>query len=81
MKTWFTYLINGKKIGIRANNNMEAERNLRKEFGGVPIKSVGMEFGELGTHPDKVITDGMSATDMIIETGTFNVLVGLRYWR
>ena len=81
MKTWFVYLINGKRIGTWANNNMEAERNLRKEFGDVPMEFVGMEFGKLGTHPDKVITTGMSATDMMIATGSLNMLVGLRYGR
>lgn len=35
MKSWFVYLINGKKIGTWANNNEEAEKNLRKEFGDV----------------------------------------------
>ena len=79
MKTWFVYLIKGQKIGTWANNNAEAERNLRREYGDVPMEFVGMEFGKLGTHPEKVITTGMSVTDMMIATGALDMLVGLRY--
>lgn len=78
MKTWFVYLINGKKVGTWANNNAEAERNLRKEFGNIPMEYVGMDYGEFGTSADEVICTGMSLVDVMIATGTMNALVGLR---
>lgn len=82
MKTWFVYFINEQKIGTWANNNAEAERNLRKEYGDVPMKFIGVNYGkEFGVQPDKVTFSGMSATDMMIATGNLNMLVGLRYGR
>lgn len=78
MKTWFVYLINGKKVGTWANNNAEAERNLRKEFGNIPMEYVGMNYGKLGTSVDEVIYTGMSTVDLMIATGIMNALVGLR---
>lgn len=81
MKSWFVYLINGNKIGTWANNNEEAERNLRKEYGDVPMKFIGINCGKLGVQPEKVIHRGMSAVDTMIATGMINALVGLRYWR
>lgn len=65
MKSWFVYLINGKKIGTWANNTDEAKRNLRAEYGDVPMEFVGI----------------MSSVDMMIATGTMNVFVGIRYGR
>ena len=78
MKTWFVYLINGKKVGTWANNNAEAERNLRKEFGNIPMEYVGMNYGKLGTSVDEVIYTGMSTVDLMIASGIMNGLVGLR---
>lgn len=81
MKSWFVYRINGKKIGTWANNTEEAEQNLRKEFGDVPMEFVGINYDDLGAQPEKVIYRGMSAVDMMIATGMMNILVGLRYGR
>ena len=81
MKSWFVYLINGKKIGTWANNTEEAEQNLRKEFGDVPMEFVGINYGKLGAQPEKVIHRGMSAVDTMIATGMMNMLVGIRYGR
>lgn len=81
MKSWFVYLINGEKIGTWANNTEEAERNLRKEYGNVPMEFVGINYGKLGVQPEKVIHRGMSAVDTMIATGMMNMLVGLRYGR
>lgn len=81
MKSWFVYLINGKKIGTWANNTEEAERNLRAEYGDVPMEFVGINSGKLGAQFDKVIYRGMSAVDMMLATGMVNVLVSLRYGR
>ena len=78
MKSWFVYLINGKKIGTWANNTEEAEKNLRKEYGDVPMEFVGINYRKLGTQPEKVIYRGMSAVDMMIATGMMNILIGLR---
>lgn len=78
MKSWFVYLINGKKIGTWANNTEEAERNLRKEYGDVPIEFVGINYGKLGAQPEKVIHCGMSAVDTMIATEMTNILIGLR---
>lgn len=81
MKSWFVYLINEKKIGTWANNTEEAEQNLRKEYGDVPMEFVGINYGKLGAQPEKTIHRGMSAVDMMIATGMMNMLVGLRYER
>ena len=81
MKTWFVYLINNEKIGTWANNTEEAEKNLRKEYGDVPMEFVGINYGKLGAQPEKVIYRGMSAIDTMIATGMMNILVGLRYGR
>lgn len=81
MKSWFVYLINGKKIGTWANNTEEAERNLRKEFGDVPMEFIGINYDDIGAQPEKVIYRGMSSVDMMIATGMMNMLVGLRYGR
>ncbi len=78
MKSWFVYLINGKKIGTWANNTEEAENNLRKEFGDVSMEFIGINNRRLGAQPEKVIYRGMSAVDMMIATGMMNVLIGLR---
>lgn len=78
MKSWFVYLINGKKIGTWANNTEEAEQNLRKEFGDVQMEFVGINYGKLGAQPEKVIHRGMSAVDTMIATGMMNALIGLR---
>lgn len=78
MKSWFVYLINGKKIGTWANNTEEAERNLRKEYGDVTMEFVGINYNDLGAQPEKVIHRGMSAVDTMIATGMMNMLIGLR---
>lgn len=79
MRSWFVYLINGIKIGTWANNNKEAEKNLREKYGDVSMEFVGISFNDIGIKPDKVIHNGMSPTDMMIASGTLNMLVGLRY--
>ncbi len=78
MKSWFVYLINGKKISTWANNTEEAENNLRKEFGDVSMEFIGINYRRLGAQPEKVIYRGMSAVDMMIATGMINALIGLR---
>ena len=78
MKSWFVYLINGKKIGTWANNTEEAEQNLQEEYGDVPMEFVGINYGDLGAQPEKVIHRGMSPVDMMIATGMMNMLIGLR---
>jgi len=78
MKSWFVYLINNEKVGTWANNTEEAERNLRKEYGDVPMEFVGINHGKLGAQPEKVIYCGMSPVDMMIATGMINAFVGLR---
>lgn len=78
MKTWFVYLINGKKIGTWANNTDEAERNLRKEFGDIPMEFVGIHYDrQLGPQPDKVVYTGMSAVDIMIASGGLKWLSAL----
>lgn len=81
MKSWFVYLINGNKIGTWANNTEEAEKNLREEYGDIPMEFIGINYGKLGAQPEKVIHRGMSAVDTMIATGMMNMLVGLRYRR
>lgn len=78
MKSWFVYLINNEKIGTLANNTEEAERNLREEYGDVPMEFVGINYEKLGAQPEKVIYRGMSAVDTMIATGMMNMLIGLR---
>lgn len=78
MKTWFVYLINGKKIGTWAKNAEEAERNLREEYGDVPMEFIGIYNGKIGAEPEMVMHRGMSAVDMMIATGMMNILIGLR---
>ena len=78
MKSWFVYLINNEKIGTWANNTEEAERNLRAEYGDVPMEFVGINYRKLGPQPEKVIYRGMSPVDMMIATGMIKALVGLR---
>ena len=77
MKSWFVYLINNEKIGTWANNTEEAERNLREEYGDVPMEFVGINYRKLGAQPEKVIYRGMNHMDMIIATGMINVLIRL----
>ena len=79
MKSWFVYLVNGEKIGTWANNAEEAERNLREEFGDVPMEFIGINYGKLGAQPEKVTHRGMSPVDMMIATGMMNTLIGLRW--
>ncbi len=81
MKSWFVYLINGKKIGTWANNTEEARKNLIAEYGDVPMEFIGINYDDLGAQPEKVIYRGMSSVDMMIATGTLNTLIGLRYGR
>lgn len=78
MKSWFVYLISGKKISTWANNPEEAERNLRKEFGDVQMELVGIKCGKVGVQPDEIIYRGMSPVDTMIATGMINAFVGLR---
>ena len=78
MKSWFVYIINGKKIGTWANNTEEAEKNLREEYGDVSMEFIGINYDDLGAQPEKVIYRGMSAVDMMIATGMMNILIGLR---
>ena len=79
MKSWFVYLVNGEKIGTWANNAEEAERNLREEFGDVPMEFIGINYGKLGAQPEKVTHRGMSPVDMMIATGMMNTLIELRW--
>ena len=79
MKAWFVYLISGKKIGVWANNNAQAEINLRREYGNVTMEFLGVNYGKgFGVQPDNIIYSGMSPVDMIIATGMINALIGLR---
>ena len=81
MKTWFVFLINGKKIGTWANNDKEAKRNMIAEFGDIPMEFIGMDLNGFGPQPDEVIHRGMSPVDTMIAYGFVNALVGLRYMR
>jgi len=79
MKTWFVYLINGKKIGTWANNTDEAERNLRAEFGDIPMEFIGTSYGEHGgVQPEEVIHRGMSPVDAMIASGLLKAFSNLR---
>lgn len=79
MKAWFVYLISGKKIGVWANNNAQAEINLRREYGDVQAEFIGVNYSKkFGVQPDNIIYSGMSPIDVIIATGMMNVLIGLR---
>lgn len=78
MKSWFVYLVNNIKIGTWANNTEEAERNLREEYGDVPMEFIGINYGKLGAQYGEVIYRGMSAVDTMIATGMMNILIGLR---
>lgn len=78
MKSWFVYLINGKKIGTWANNTEEAERNLREEYGDVPMEFIGINNGKIGAQPEMVTYRGMSAVDMMIASGLMKIFIGLR---
>ena len=75
MKTWFIYLINGKKIGTWTDNTDEAERNLREVFGDdIAMEFVGTHYArDVGPQPDKVIYTGMTAVDFMTAFG------GLRF--
>ncbi len=81
MKSWFVYLINGKKIGTWANNTYEAERNLRKEYGDTKMEFIGINYGQFGAQPEEVCHIGMSPVDTMIAFGYANMLVGLRVMR
>ena len=79
MKSWFVYVIDNEKIGTWANNSDEAERNLRKEYGDVPMEYVGVNYAGIGPRPDKVIRRGMSPIDTMLAYGLGNMLASLRY--
>ena len=78
MKSWFVYLVNGKKIGTWANNEAEAKRNMIAEYGDVPMEFIGINYGRLGAQPEEIIHRGMSPVDTMIAFGFVNMLVGLR---
>ena len=79
MKTWFVYLINGKKIGTWANNPDDAKGNLIAEFGDVPMEFLGIEMCGIGAEPEEIICRGMSPVDKMIAFGLSYLLVGLRF--
>lgn len=66
MKSWFVYLIEGRKIGVWANNTEEAEEKLVAEYGNASIEFVGINYGCIGAQPEELIYRGMSSVDMII---------------
>ena len=79
MKIWFVFLINGEKVGTWANNTDEAVKNLIAEYGNVPMKYIGIYWGnKLGAEPDRVTRKGMSALDVAIASGLLKMFVGLR---
>ncbi len=78
MKSWFVFLVGGKKIGTWANNFAEAERNMVAEYGDAPMEFIGINYGKLGAQPEAVIHRGMSAVDTMIAYGLGNILIGLR---
>ena len=73
MKTWYVFLINGKKIGTWANNTDEARKNLIVEFGDIPMEFVGVNSGKIGAQPDDVIYRGMNLTDIMIASGALKL--------
>ena len=78
MKAWFVYIIDGKKIGTWANNNEEAEQNLRKKYGDISMQYVGNTCHNIDLQPDDIIYTGMSTTDKMIAFGFMNMFIGLR---
>lgn len=78
MKTWFVYIVDGKKIGTWANNNKEAERNLHAKYGNIPMKYVGNVCHDIKLEPDDIITTGMSAVDTMIAFDLINLFAGIR---
>ena len=79
MKSWFVYLINGKKIGTWANSTKEARRNMIEEFGDVPMEFLGIKFDEFGAQPEQMIHRGMSTVDRMIAYNLGETLIGLRF--
>ena len=79
MKSWFVFLVNGKKIGTWANNMEEARRNMAAEYGVIPMEFLGINYGATGPQPEEVIRHGMSPVDTTIAFGFANMLTGLRY--
>ena len=77
MKSWFVFLINGKKIGTWANNIDEAHRNLIAEFGNIPMEFVGVNNGKIGAHYDDVIYRGMTQMDKMIAFGALSLFAKL----
>ena len=78
MKTWFVYLINGKRVGTWENNIKKAEENLVKEYGNVEMEYVGNVCYDPKIKIDKVTNIGMNTVDKMITYGLVGSLVGLR---
>lgn len=66
MKTWFIYLINGKRIGTWANNTEKAKENLIKIYGNVEMKYIGNTCYNPKEKIDKFTHKGMSAVDIMM---------------
>ena len=77
MKSWFVFLVDGKKVGTWAKNYEEAMANMLSEFWDVPLEYLGINYGKLGTQPEKVTHRGMSAVDLMLAYGFGNMLSGM----
>jgi hypothetical protein len=80
MKTWFVFLINGKKVGTWANNELEARKNMSAEYGeDTRMEFLGINYcGKFGPQPEEIIHRGMTPVDTMIAFGFANMFIGLR---
>ena len=77
MKTWFIYLIDGKRVATWANNCIEARNNLRKEYGSdICMDFVGIDWhlGHENEKADEYCYSGMSCVDFMIASGILDAL-------
>lgn len=80
MKTWFIYLVNGKKIAVWVNNSDEGYKRIKKKYGDIPMNFMGMKLFN-DDEVDEYLTNGMNGVDFMIASGLLDSLATLRYER
>ena len=72
MKAWFVYDINGKHVAVWVNNNDDAKKLLKEEYGDVEMTFLGV--GDRFHTVDSYCYSGMSPCDSMIALGLLNYL-------
>ena len=81
MKTWFIYLVNGKKVAVWVNNSDEGYKRIKKKYGDIPIQFLGMKLFDDDTGADEYLSTGMTSVDFMIASGILDYFSMLRYAR